>query len=375
MYTRDSYTQVSEINHETKDVFDGITQLFDRFVLVDLEANTYKYINSTYSQSNIIPVEGEYAVLVNFICSMLIKPEDQMKLRLYLKPDIIQKNMPIDVPYLRYEYYINRVTPHWEDLNLICLERKENLVTKLLVTKQDISSTKEKELRNRQSLEEALRIAAAANHAKAEFLSRMSHRLRTPLNVITGMTKIATLHIDKPERVNDCLNKINAASQELLLLINQVLDMSDSKPNPPKIDAPSEIALLQNKDFSGKRILLVDDNEINIEIAEELITAMNASVEKAYDGREALSILEATPPGYYDLVLMDIQMPFMNGYEATKAIRASVRNDLKTLPIVSMTADAFPEDVVHALCVGMNGHIAKPITTEAIANAITKWAC
>ena len=96
-------------------------------------------------------------------------------------------------------------------------------------------------------------------------------------------------------------------------------------------------------------------------------------MEKAFNGREALERLLETPPEYYDLVLMDVQMPDMNGYEATEAIRASGRPDLGTLPIVAMSADAFAEDVQRALKSGMNDHLAKPVDIAKLLSVLEKW--
>jgi CheY-like chemotaxis protein len=96
-------------------------------------------------------------------------------------------------------------------------------------------------------------------------------------------------------------------------------------------------------------------------------------VEKAENGRVAVNRVLETPAGYYDLILMDIQMPLMNGYDATIAIRKSGREDLKTLPIVAMSADAFSDDVQHAKKVGMNGHIAKPVEIAKLLQCLEEW--
>ena len=113
--------------------------------------------------------------------------------------------------------------------------------------------------------------------------------------------------------------------------------------------------------FAGMRILLVEDNAINREIAQMILMELGFKVETAEDGKIALDKVAASAPGYYDGVLMDIQMPVMNGYESTKAIRALPDPELSRIPIIAMTANAFAEDIQHVLEVGMNGHIAKPI--------------
>ena len=114
-------------------------------------------------------------------------------------------------------------------------------------------------------------------------------------------------------------------------------------------------------DFSGRRILLVEDNEFNREIGQEFLGMANAAVEHAENGREAVDRFTASAPGYSDMKLMDVQMPVMNGHEATRAIRASGHPDARDIPILAMTADAFSEDVAAAAAAGMNGHLAKPV--------------
>ena len=125
-------------------------------------------------------------------------------------------------------------------------------------------------------------------------------------------------------------------------------------------DDRSKVVKLQ-ADFRNKRMLLVEDNVINREIAQMILMELGFKVETAEDGKIGLDKVAASAPGYYDGVLMDIQMPVMNGYESTKAIRALPDPELSRIPIIAMTANAFAEDIQHVLDVGMNGHIAKPI--------------
>jgi len=114
-------------------------------------------------------------------------------------------------------------------------------------------------------------------------------------------------------------------------------------------------------DFTGKRVLIVEDNEINEEILEELLHMEGALTESAGNGQEAVDRWEESSPGYYDLILMDVQMPVMSGYEAAAVIRNQDRPDAKTIPIIALTANAFSEDKNKALAAGMNAHVTKPI--------------
>ena len=129
---------------------------------------------------------------------------------------------------------------------------------------------------------------------------------------------------------------------------------------------------LSEADYTGKRILLVEDNELNREIAGEILQMTGAEVETAENGKIAVEKVEASQKGLYDLVFMDIQMPVMNGYEATAAIR-SLPGEQGKLPIVAMTANAFAEDVQLAKNTGMNGHIAKPLDMNKLNDVLENW--
>ncbi len=132
----------------------------------------------------------------------------------------------------------------------------------------------------------------------------------------------------------------------------------------------------EHYDFTGHRVLVAEDNEINREVARGLLEYVHMQADFAGDGKEAIELFSSHPAGTYDAVLMDVQMPVMDGHEAAKAIRALERPDGKTIPIYAMTADAFAEDVGAALASGMDGHIAKPIEPkilyEKLQEAISK---
>ena len=129
---------------------------------------------------------------------------------------------------------------------------------------------------------------------------------------------------------------------------------------------------LSESDYTEKRILLVEDNELNREIAGEILQMTGTKVETAENGKIAVEKVEASPKGSYDLIFMDIQMPVMNGYEATAAIR-SLPGAKGKLPIVAMTANAFAEDVQLAKNTGMNGHIAKPLDMNKLNDVLKNW--
>ena len=376
---------------------------------------------------------------------------------------------------------------------------------------------------------EAANRADAANRAKTEFLSHMSHDIRTPINAVMGMTGIALKNIGNEDKLRDCLGKIDGASQHLLSLINDVLDMSRiesgkttlksevfslreclnncssiisgqlvnrdinlirdfdritapavigdelhlrqvfinilgnsvkftpdggsiafraweeaeekgkrifvfelsdtgigmSKEFLPKLfeafsqeaggsrttykgtglgmaitksfvdlmggsiqvdselnqgttfllKIPMEVCELPEenvvsgadyKALNGLKILLAEDNELNAEIAEEILEEVGIIVDLAVNGSEAVAAFEKSKPGEYAAILMDIMMPEMNGYEATQAIRRQQREDAATIPIIALSANAYEEDIRKAKESGMNAHIAKPVNPGVV---------
>lgn len=378
----------------------------------------------------------------------------------------------------------------------------------------------------------ALDMAENANRAKSEFLSRISHEIRTPMNGITGMTAIARRYVDDPERMMDCLNKIDLSAGYLLSLLNDVLDMSriesgkiqlEEKPfdltemldrvqgmfrrkaeesgitldsrcgglsvtkvagdnlrisqvlvnlvsNALKFTPPGGTVTLEVRqtavddesvslefvvtdtgigiseafqrrifepfeqaqpdtarqyggtglglaicssfvklmggsidvhsrpgegtrftvrltlrrdlagadgvsqdtgkrtvcDLTGVRILLAEDNEINAEIAALLLSDMGAEVEHARDGRAAVDLLLSSPAGRFSLIMMDVQMPVMDGLEASRAIRALEHPDARHIPIVGLSANAFQEDMEKARQSGMNAYLSKPLDLDRL---------
>lgn len=405
----------------------------------------------------------------------------------------------------------------------------------------------EKLLKANRALRDAYENARRADNAKTDFLSRMSHDIRTPMNAIVGMTVIANSHIDDKEKVADCLEKISVSGNYLLSILNDVLDMSKiesgkfeliedkidlnalldsllemvkpdakakdhqiimhkhdivhptvigdglriqqmfvnivsnsvkytnnggtitidvtekpvgnknvgcyefvfkdngigmseeflknifepferaedervnkqqgtglgmaitynlvkmmngdiqvkSKPGKgtvftvtlflkfsgnggnalPTALTPSSknVDNLKKAHFKDKRVLLVDDNELNREIAGELLEMTGITVEMAENGQEAVDKFLASKAGYYGLIFMDIQMPVMNGYNAALTIRSQPRADARSIPIIAMTADAFAEDVKKARSSGMDEHIAKPLDIDKLVKVLQKW--
>ena len=174
-------------------------------------------------------------------------------------------------------------------------------------------------------------------------------------NIIDMMGGTIELHTKKGE------------GTEFVLRLELVLQ---AQPKPMEAKQQELLPEASTEDFAGKRLLLVEDNELNREIACMILCKYGFELETAENGQEAVEMVAAAAPGYYDLVLMDIQMPIMDGHEATRRIRALANPELAKMPIVAMTANAFDEDRKAAKDCGMNGFISKPINMQEVIQAL-----
>ncbi len=651
-------------------IVQAVPALFTRFALVDFETDTYRYLDKGIGG---VPVQGAYTDLIARLDGMYIDMADTgEQMSQVIGREYVQRHLTEDVPYLQFAYQIDRGGHRWENIYILCLERKAGLPVDVLFAIQDVTALRERDMEIRLALKNASEAAEAANRAKSEFLARMSHDIRTPMNAIMGMTAVAAMHLDDPERLTDCLSKITISSRHLLALINDVLDMSkiesgkvtlseepfsmadmvesvvtiiraqvDAKrqqlrvhidhiehedvlgdilrlqqifvnilgnavkftpeggtitfsiresvsrihgmacyefvcqdtgigmdeafiktifdpfsrskqsgniegtglgmsitrnlvrmmdgdirvqsqpgqgstftvqlhlrlqdlaaedvgqladlrvlvadddetccvttceilqgigmrpewvtdgrqavdrtlaatqagedfsavildwkmPGMDGVETARQIrrqvgdhvpiiilsaydwsdieaearqagisafiekplfrsrlvfalksvlageggqpelapSALEEGSFAGKRVLLVEDNQLNREIAQELLSFIGVDVDQAEDGAQAVKKISGSQPGYYDLVFMDIQMPVMNGYDAARAIRALDRPDAGTVPIVAMTANAFADDILRAKEAGMNDHVSKPVEVEKLMEMLKKW--
>lgn len=497
------------------------------------EVKIAKHINSrrTISQGDFEEIKTRFTDL--FICE---RDKDFFQNRVTLQ-GILER---LEQTQEAVQYYFTGNEEYGNRHKLVTIRYFDEKHTKLFVCVRDIEQQTQTEADNKAALQKAFESAEQANRAKSEFLSKMSHDIRTPMNAIVGMSAIAEANIDDKERVSDCLNKIKIASHHLTNLVNEVLDMSrieSGKMNlviedfdlaelveevmaisqtkaeekqqkltlsievknrkvmgdnlslqkvfnnilgnavkytqkggwiqfhveelsslhqnygyyrftiedngfgmteefqqklfkpfersaDPRVESiegtglgmpiaynliqlmqgdiqvesqlnkgtkfiitlflPLQSEEEQNKgesgeekeemaSFPGKRVLLVEDNELNIEIAMEILKMFGLEVILASNGKEAVEIYQSREAGWFDIVFMDIQMPVMDGYTAAKEIRDSGRKDAGSIPIVAMTANAFSEDVQKAIHTGMNDHLAKPIDIQLLVKVLTKW--
>ena len=550
--TKDEEARQSELNHERRTK----QQYYD--LLSSINSNYYFIYLVNLEDGSGIPLrlpETECAVFTSYSTNGLydieplvrshFHPDDSAKILEHFSLSGLRrqkKDRHIDFA-LECRSRLFDSEYRWTAFNSTLLAQSDGY-HQIILTLRDIHEDKLKELREQQALQEAFDAAKAANMAKNEFLSRMSHDIRTPMNAIMGMTAIAGKYLHDNHRVQDCLAKITTPSNQLMNQITEVLEMAKIesgklnlleedfsisamlqelldlinpqllvkkhhftltkapelrdnvlgdklrlkqlllnilanaiKYTPPygsislevrethsrlhdtigyefiitdngigmdsefaakifepfarasdsrtseiegtglgmtialniarmmngtidvqstlgegssfkatvylhphqqihssKASAPAAgIDRLQEIACRGKQVLLVEDNELNLEIAVELLKYAGLEITIAKNGLEGLDKFKVAPPGTYTLILMDIQMPVMNGLEAAKAIRALPVKDAQTVPIVAMTANAFPEDIAATLQAGMNEHLSKPIDLEQFHSILQKW--
>lgn len=168
-----------------------------------------------------------------------------------------------------------------------------------------------------------------------------------------------------------------AAAAGVTAFCSKPLFMSDLRRVLAQVNRPGDNKTVSAKqarsDFSGRRVLIVEDNELNREIADEIMKNSGFETELASDGSIAVEMVSRSPEHYYDLILMDIRMPVMDGYEASRIIRGLPRKDVTAMPIIAMTANAFEEDKKRALENGMTAHIAKPLNKSVLLDTVDRF--
>ena len=202
-----------------------------------------------------------------------------------------------------------------------------------------------------------------AERKAAEFHKKTLRELRTDLNSAVGYAELGMRHDSKAE---EYLEKIQLLLSNVELTIAYAL--GESMYDEPESDDYENVEAL-----AGKRVLLVDDNELNREIMKEILVGHGLIVEEAGNGREAVEAVKATEPGYYHFIVMDIEMSVMDGYEATIKIRKLPNRIRANIPIIALTADVFPENMERAKVVGMDDFLAKPTNSARLLRSLAKF--
>ena len=197
----------------------------------------------------------------------------------------------------------------------------------------------------------------------AEFHKKSLRDLRTELNSAIGYTELGIRHISNAK---DYLRKIQNILGNVELSIAYALGESLN-------DEPDSDESQNTESLKGKRVLLVDDNELNREIMKEILLDHGLMVEEAGNGQEAVANVKANEPGYYHFILMDIEMPVMDGYEATIKIRKLPNRIRANIPIIALTANAVPENRERATVVGMDDYLVKPTNSARLLRSLAKF--
>lgn len=196
-----------------------------------------------------------------------------------------------------------------------------------------------------------------------EFHKKTLKDLRTELNSAVGYAELGRSHSAKAD---EYLEKIQQVLTNMELTIAYTL--GEIVNDEAAVEEPENIELLV-----GRRVLLVDDNQLNHEIMKEILVDHGLNVEEADNGSKAVSAVKAKEPGYYHFILMDLEMPTMDGYEATMMIRKLPNRIRANIPIIALTANAFPEDRERATDVGMDDFLAKPINSFRLLSSLAKF--
>lgn len=211
----------------------------------------------------------------------------------------------------------------------------------------------------------------------------MSHDIRTPLNIILGCASLAAKNHGDTERLLRYLENIRISGEYLLHVIGRVMALAHLDSSELGSEEFSFItdeawkslnsaaADVSGYDFSGKRILLAEDMEVNREITFEMLKSTGVTVEYAKDGAVCVDMVARAEEGYYDLILMDIEMPNMDGVEATRCIRALADKGKASIPIIAMTANVYEKDRKRAFEAGMNCFAEKPVDIEKLCAAMS----
>ena len=196
-----------------------------------------------------------------------------------------------------------------------------------------------------------------------EFHKKSLRDLRTELNSAVGYGELGGRY---PAKAEEYLEKMQGVLEDMKLTIAYAL--GETVYDEPPIEEPENMEALE-----GRRVLLVDDNELNREVMKEILMGHGLIVEEADDGSKAIAAVKEKEPGYYHFIVMDIEMPVMDGYDATERIRKLPNRIRANVPIIALTANTRPEDRERAIAVGMDDFLAKPVSSIRLLSSLVKF--
>ena len=355
--------------------------LSEEFVLVFLadmmeQKVQVNKISNFASQAMLLQKEQviEYDDFVRRVVQNIILPEDVKSFKVEYDFDTLLNRLKSNREYIS-TWPVNLHGSH-HIYQIVC--RKLLGTNKIIIAVRNIDNIIDKEKEQKIALENALNVAKDAMSTRLDFLKYMSRDIRVPMNDIVGLTTLAVNHIDNKEKVLDYLKKIQNSSNVLLAHVLEVLDEHHFHYERTREEVLHDIKSEQHVegkdeyDLKGVHILLVEDNETNREIADMLLSEYGAEVDALCDGAEAVERLESPNSKRYDVILMDIEMPVMNGYEATRRIRSLSNKRKAATPIIALTANASEDDKIASKESGMNGHVAKPFDIQEMVREINR---
>ena len=355
--------------------------LSEEFVLVFLadmmeQKVQVNKISNFASQAMLLQKEQviEYDDFVRRVVQNIILPEDVKSFKVEYDFDTLLNRLKSNREYIS-TWPVNLHGSH-HIYQIVC--RKLLGTNKIIIAVRNIDNIIDKEKEQKIALENALNVAKDAMSTRLDFLKYMSRDIRVPMNDIVGLTTLAVNHIDNKEKVLDYLKKIQDSSNVLLAHVLEVLDEHHFHYERTREEVLHDIKSEQHVegkdeyDLKGVHILLVEDNETNREIADMLLSEYGAEVDALCDGAEAVERLESPNSKRYDVILMDIEMPVMNGYEATRRIRSLSNKRKAATPIIALTANASEDDKIASKESGMNGHVAKPFDIQEMVREINR---
>ncbi|MCI9175259.1 MAG: response regulator [Lachnospiraceae bacterium] len=514
----------------------ALSQIYTMVISVNLTENTYFMVEYVDFDSHCAPISGKFDDLVAAGAESMHPDYREDFLKKFSRDSLLELYASGgNSRYMTHRQMGDDGKYHWTDTHVIRVENPYGDDVMQISLSRNIDERKKME----EQMKTALEAAKRANRAKTEFISRMSHDIRTPINAIMGMSNIASTNLRNPEKVRDCLDKMGLSTRFLLSKINDILDMSklesgklaiaekkfqfreliqelkemialqtEEKKQKLEISVDDSVAeayvgddlrlnqilfnllsnavsytleggsislkaeqiseqgeevllritvtdngigmseefqkvlfepfeqecategrvfegsglglpitrslvqlmggtirfeskrqkgttfvvelpfkLLKTKEkeeapeeeydfsqvFQGQRVLVVEDNEINLEIVQTFLESWNLQVDAAENGLIAVEKFKNSQPGWYQLVLMDIRMPVMDGLTATREIRALDRADAGTVPIMALTANVSPGDSQHAKKIGMNEYLTKPVEMKLLHRKIKEF--
>ena len=369
--------KLSELQLEEKlQAVEALTQDYDYVDIVDLfedkQKDTSTHFRIPNREDKYVPGWNEdipYAQKLGFLRDyMVYEPDRESFDKQTLRETVLDRLKRHSVYYVNFRIVTYGII-HYGQIKFTAIKDSTGKIVRLFVAY--INADKQmmvlKDLHDK--LDSVSKELEKAEQEKARLFSEISSNIRDPMKDVVGLNRTALNRIDDREKVRDCLVKINLSSRRMVGVLNELLPDPDANSNER---AENDCSVLK-----GKRVLLVEDNELNREIACDILEEYGIIVEQAENGQIAVEkckeVFRSNPENAPDVILMDCQMPVMNGYDASKEICIMMTEKDLRIPIIAMTANAFEEDRKKSYEYGMSAHISKPIDRKELERILISF--